>query len=136
MAATRQIALMILSLLAAAAHGIGGTTPVINATCAAATRNATHFTGYDYCVRTLSSDPAALSSATDARGLAAAAANLAVVNITSTEQAISMLITSLGGCLSMYREMNGVMGRVRTRRHPGRPRPRCLREGLGGGRQG
>jgi hypothetical protein len=72
-------------------------------------------------VRTLSSDPAALS-ATDARGLAAAAANLTVVNITSTEQAISMLITSLGGCLSMYREMNGVMAGVRDDIQAGRDR--------------
>ncbi|CAM0883222.1 unnamed protein product [Alopecurus aequalis] len=103
---TRQIALL-LSLFAAA-HGAVGTTPLINATCAAASRNATMFTHYDYCVRALSDDPAA-SSATDARGLAAAAVSLTVVNITYTEDIVSDLLQNLGRCLKNYREMNAMV---------------------------
>ncbi|CAM0883220.1 unnamed protein product [Alopecurus aequalis] len=104
--ATRQIALLL--LLLAAAHGAVGTTPVINATCAALSSNASMYTTYDYCVRALSADPAA-SSATDAHGLAAAAVSLTVVNITDTEHVISDLLQNLGRCLDNYRDMKAMV---------------------------
>jgi pectinesterase inhibitor-like protein len=108
--ATRQIA-FILSLLAASAHVAIGTTPVINATCAAVSHNSTKHTEYAYCVGALSADPAA-SSATDARELAAAAVNLTVANITDTKHIISDLLMNLGRCFQYYGEMNDIVSRV------------------------
>uniref|UniRef100_A0ACD5YWJ8 Uncharacterized protein n=1 Tax=Avena sativa TaxID=4498 RepID=A0ACD5YWJ8_AVESA len=109
MATTRPISLLL--FLLAAAHGIGGTTPVIDATCAAVSHNSTKHTDYDYCVRALSADPAALS-ATDTRGLAAAAVNLTVANITDTKHVISDLLLNLERCLKYYGEMDDTVARA------------------------
>ncbi|XP_048533263.1 putative invertase inhibitor [Triticum urartu] len=109
--AMQQIALLL--LLLAAAHGLSvavSPTPIINTTCAALAHspNVTVHVDYEFCVRALSADPAS-SSATDARGLAAAAASLTVANLTSTEHIIADLVHNLGRCLTDYREINGMV---------------------------
>nr|XP_045086206.1 pectinesterase inhibitor 28-like [Aegilops tauschii subsp. strangulata] len=87
-------------------------TPVINTTCAALAHspNFTLHVEYEFCVGALSVDPAA-SSAPDARGLAAAAASLAVANMTSTEHIIADLVRNLGSCLAYYKEINDMVRR-------------------------
>ena len=111
--ATQQIALLL--LLLAAAHGLSvavSPTPIINTTCAALAQspNVTVHVDYEFCVRALSADTAS-SSATDARGLAAAAASLTVANITSTELIIADLVKNLVSCLSDYKELNDMVRR-------------------------
>ncbi|KAF7079632.1 hypothetical protein CFC21_083837 [Triticum aestivum] len=111
--ATQQIVLLL--LLLAAPHGLAvavSPTPIINTTCAALAHspNFTLHVEYEFCVRSLSADPVA-SSATDARGLAAAAASLTVANITSTELIIADLVKNLVSCLSDYKELNDMVRR-------------------------
>ncbi|XP_020159505.1 putative invertase inhibitor [Aegilops tauschii subsp. strangulata] len=106
---------IVLLLLLAAPHGLAvavSPTPIINTTCAALAHNPnfTLHVEYEFCVRSLSADPMA-SSATDARGLAAAAASLTVANITSTELIIADLVKNLGSCLSDYKEIKDTVQR-------------------------
>jgi pectinesterase inhibitor-like protein len=102
----QHMSLLFLTFLLPAAGSNGlATTPLINSTCTAAT-NSTWFTPFDYCVRTLSGNPAA-AAATDARGLGAAAANITAKNVTTTMHVLTNLVDALKHCITMYRMMSG-----------------------------
>ena len=89
--------LLVLLLAPAGSRGLA-TTPIINSTCTAAAKS-TWFTPYAYCVRTLSAIPAA-ASASDARGLGAAATNLTARNVTTTIHVLTDLVDALQHCIT------------------------------------
>ncbi|CAM0879678.1 unnamed protein product [Alopecurus aequalis] len=83
----------------------GGPSSVITSTCSAVAKSSSsRQTAYDDCVRTLSAYPGAASAA-DARGLAIAAANLTVANVTHTAGVLEELIGNLQHCLETYKGM-------------------------------
>jgi pectinesterase inhibitor-like protein len=79
-------------------------------------------TPYPYCILTLSANPAA-ASATDARGLAAAVADLTVVNVTRTIDVLNDLIRGLQGCVVAYQAMQGSVAGALDDLRAGRLRP-------------
>ncbi|KAL6633752.1 hypothetical protein ACP70R_026423 [Stipagrostis hirtigluma subsp. patula] len=94
---------LLLLVIAIVAPGLAvGTSPAINATCAAIDTPTYH--EYDYCVRVLSADPAA-AAATDARGVATAAVNITLQKAASTLSVISYLVDELSTCRGYYSGM-------------------------------
>lgn len=93
----QHVAMLILAMAMASALALGNSSSsVINATCA-----------YDV----LSGDPAA-ANATDARGVATAAVNIAAQKDASTLQAITYLVNELKTCREMYGTMDKLLASV------------------------
>ncbi|XP_047072418.1 uncharacterized protein LOC124681569 [Lolium rigidum] len=108
--AIQQFALLLTLLLLVSRDGglaVGTPAPLITKACAAIS-NFTQRVPKETCVGTLSADPAA-ASAMDTRELAVAAANLTAANVTSTVLVLADLVHNLQACLSIYREMDGML---------------------------
>lgn len=105
MAIQQSMSTLLLLLLVASGACLvdGGTSAVINSTCSAGANG--YVSLYDYCVRTLSADPAAATSP-DATRLAIAAANLTSANVTLTLRFIQGLVGTLEECVTRYKDMN------------------------------
>ncbi|KAM0848454.1 hypothetical protein ACQ4PT_054375 [Festuca glaucescens] len=101
--ASHLLLLLLPVFLLLAAGGVSArASSVIRSTCAAVAKS----TPYPYCVLTMSANPAA-ASATDARGLAAAVADLTTANVTRTIDVLNELIRGLQGCVFTYQAMQG-----------------------------
>ncbi|KAI4986646.1 hypothetical protein ZWY2020_019276 [Hordeum vulgare] len=78
---------------------IASSSSVINTTCSKIPE-----ISYDYCVGVLSAEPIG-KSASDMRGLAVAAANLTIHNVTSTLHMMSNIVAELNSCNTFYKYM-------------------------------
>uniref|UniRef100_A0A0E0G5Y3 Pectinesterase inhibitor domain-containing protein n=1 Tax=Oryza nivara TaxID=4536 RepID=A0A0E0G5Y3_ORYNI len=106
---------IIATLLAAAiAPGLTvGSPSLINETCTATSN-------YGYCLGVLSADPAG-ASATDKRGLAIAAANITMRNVTSTVRVLTELVEELKLCIKYYQDMDDLVASAIDDLRVGRP---------------
>ncbi|KAM0862679.1 hypothetical protein ACQ4PT_045114 [Festuca glaucescens] len=118
---TSHLFLLLLAAGGASARTSSVIRSVPGSTCAAVAKSVVS-TPYPYCVLTLSANPAA-ASATDARGLAAAVADLTVANVTRTIDVLNELIRGLQGCVFAYQAMQGSVAGALDDLRAGRLRP-------------
>lgn len=113
-----RVPVLLLAVVAIAPGLAIATTPAINATCTAL--DAQHYDHpYAYCVGVLSGDSAA-AAATDERGVAAAAINIAAQKAASTMSVVTYLVEKLSLCSKYYGRMVESLAGVLADFHAGR----------------
>ncbi|OQU85601.1 hypothetical protein SORBI_3004G277700, partial [Sorghum bicolor] len=113
-----MVPVLLLAVLAIAPVLAIATTSAINATCTAL--DAQHYDHpYAYCVGVLSGDSAA-AAATDERGVAAAAINIAAHKAAATVSVVTYLVDELSLCSKYYGRMVESLTAVLADFHAGR----------------